>query len=264
MSLNISQEEIKSILKMINDIESKWGYSFANLNDGDEVMDELNAYLPDGYWLNSGASKCVIIPPHAPYVIKIPFLYNTDIAWNGDSYYWDSYAQTYRYRSDDDDYQVEFENAVYPISGGTGSDYCQSEAEYYQAAKEYGVADMLAETRFIGHAGGTAIYVQERCETYDDAALSHSEASEVAYDEAVEPMQQDSHMTYETRKERDYGWKFDRTFELRLVDSYSVKKLLKLFDFIEQEHLRDFHHGNIGTFAASGKPCIFDYSGYWD
>ena len=248
MSLNISQYEIQSILNMLNDLDE----SFWNLNDDEWLISNIESRLPCGYTCDAGASKLVIIPSDKPYVIKVPFTYNQDMYY--DCYDSDEDEEYY------DENTPEFSCAVYPISGGTGSDYCKSEAEYYEVAQNYGVADMLAETRYIGDANGAPIYVQEKCIgwNYADGVEISDEVRE-SYERKVSTL--DGAKTHDYAR---YGVEMDKDFEMRVLQSYSMDKLLQLFDFIREEHLGDFHTGNIGFFSANNKPCIFDYSGYWE
>lgn len=273
MGLKITQVEIDTILDKLTAVDRKYHCFNDGFSDWEDQLYDIEYELGrDEYDVRFGASKCAIVPidPNVNYVIKIPFHYNGDIycsSYTATVSRWDSDRQTYYHtwthvQSDGS----EFSCAEYPISGGHGWDYCQSEAEYYEVAKQYGIDEMFAETRLIGYVNGYPVYAQERCEPLCEVDESNCYSKNISdelvasYDSVLR--EKCSKSTYQ--HDPKYGWKLDREFELAIADTYSLKTLLGFFDFFEHETVGDFHRANIGFFRDSHKPCVFDYSGYWD
>lgn len=110
-------------------------------------MDMFKVYFGDSVILKSGATKGVIIPKDADFVIKIPFeAYNCGDNFNED-------------------------------------DYCQLEATAYENALIEGFEFVFVETKFVDIIDGIKIYVQPRVDEYardeDEEYLSCDESNEM-------------------------------------------------------------------------------------
>lgn len=262
MALVISQSEIQEAMEIILDACDNCDVNLDWLTDNDWVLDELRYSLPDDWDIECGASKMVFVPANKPYVIKLPLRSNEDL-YHGSSYYssWEnedtgSYHSHEYYAGENE----EFSHAVYPLSGTYGADYCRSEVEFYEVAKAYHIDEMFAETREIGERRGITFYAQEKClplsQTDDPSKTAISEEIKQEY-EATFSKSLNPHFSRS-------GVVFVRDFELRIADVYGITMLSNFVKFKAKERTGDYHSSNIGFFAATGKPCVFDYSGYWD
>jgi hypothetical protein len=115
-----------------NGIESWEGFCYGDDFDGEA----------DGYEIRTGASKVVLIPYGAEYVIKIPYYGQLD-DWDGSP--------------------IAYEGAwVSEIDTDNTNDYCELEAAVYDEAVEWGVEDFFVPTTWFCDIGHIPIYVQPR------------------------------------------------------------------------------------------------------
>lgn len=187
--------------------------------------------LDDGWDYEYGASKLVIIPKHLDFVVKIPF---------GAVGYYD----------DDDNYCCDpFERAYYAEEDDYGWDYCRSEAEYYDLAREAGISFFFAKTTYIGDICGVPIYVQEKIEIQEDVWRSHTDNQRTDSREKVEKMGL-------------WGCGLNDDFLTELFDYYSDDEVAALFKFIRTYHLGDLTDSNVGYDPVTGAPVLSDYSDF--
>lgn len=187
----------------------------------ERVYDQLDKNVETAF----GVSKFVIFLNNDE-VAKIPF--------NG-SFWYDS--------NEEDGYRFdEFNN----------SDYCATEAAVYADAVALGVEKFFASTKYYGKtAEGTPVYISERVYSLyeDDNIRSKITSSEASNKKATEI-------------KTDYSVHISSTEWLaKAIEFYGADAVINLIDFIELEHINDFHSGNIG-FRKDGSPVLLDYSGY--
>lgn len=173
-----------------------------------------------------GASKFVIIPSDANFVVKIPFN-----GWFEEDREENSGLKFY-----------EFECCY---------DYCEKELNIYNSLAGSGFQHIFAETAFVGKtAEGRGIYIQEKIATTYSDGESSRKASEGSKD-AVARM----HSKYG----RDYLSFEDDWLELA-VECYGEEATSKMLAYVE-ENIWDMHRGNYG-YRSDGTPVIIDYSDF--
>jgi hypothetical protein len=187
-----------------------------------------------------GASKMVIIPEGADYVIKIPFTGQEESVYDGyDEDGYDEYHQEY----------IDFDNSIY----GDGWDYCLTEAVHYNKAKRNNVEKIFCKTRCIGKVSGHPIYIQERAETYysykNKNMQSRSRKSKT-------PKEVENICVKKRFSQFNIRWQTD------VYNYYGEKIFNKFMDFIKKERIQDLHSDNIGYLGA--RPVILDYSGWFE
>lgn len=234
---------------IFNEILGKVPFDMIGEDDfNDESGDGyIGAYLPDDCETACGASKYVILPPNADYVIKIPFKVSDD--------YQDCGHYTHNEETDEDEwvedegegYYLEFEGAEYCLTGEVGWDYCRAEAEYYQAAEDEGLQIFFAKTVYIGSICGWPIYVQERCSTfYNSDGHPHSD--------------EERHSTEKRLKELHIYTHFATDFVIDLINQYGEDETKHLFQFLEEYRIGDMHTSNYGYMGDYA--ILIDYSSF--
>ena len=202
-----------------------------DFNYGDVSM--ITNYLPEGWDVSAGCTKCVIIPPEDhDYVIKIPF--NTD-------YY------------EDDDSEEGYSPLEYghlPLSDEYTGDYCAVEEEYSYLAEQEGVDEFFALTKCVGYVFDNTlpVYVQERCSGLNYSTPPSSPATR--------------HTAKELKDKSATLYNFRTDFLEASVLVYGEEALKKLDRFIENWEVKDLHEGNYGYKYNTFIPKIFDFSGY--
>ncbi len=195
---------------------------------GDTLKSVIDQVLKIGCEFAYGISKFVVFL-NDKEVVKIPF--------NG----------VFKYNENSDDYDNFNEFSVI--------NYCEIEANYYEEAKEWGVAEFFAGTRFVGYTKDhTPFYVSERINaTIDDMWNKVSEDSIHA-----------AHVYADSRK-GVRGRKLSDHWLALALERYGKAKVDKFIDFLVAFDINDLHQGNIG-FRDNGDPVLIDYSGFnaWD
>lgn len=144
------------------------------------------------------------------------------------------------------EWEEELQEYTGAVNSNDASDnYCATEEELYQKAKENGVEEFFLETKCIGTYEGIPIYIQPKVESG-------------MYGTGVTPSK-DSEAIYKAYKETELGV-FDNYFGAMIIEFYGEIKSLKLFNFIKEQNINDLHAGNCGFMGNA--PVIFDYSGY--
>lgn len=184
-----------------------------------------------------GASKMVIIPKGADYVIKIPFTGQEETTY-------DDY---------DDDYYQEFIDFNYSLYGD-GWDYCLTEAVHYNKAKRKNIEKIFCKTRCIGKVSGHPIYIQERAEDY------YSHRSKNAQSKSSRKSKTSKEIENICRENRFS--QFNIKWQTDVYNYYGEKIFNRFMDFIKKECIQDLHSGNIGYLGA--RPVILDYSGWFE
>lgn len=180
--------------------------------------------------IRTGVSKVVIIPHDSSYVLKIP----------------------YRGARDGEDY-YDFHYAGNKIRDW---DYCETEAEIYDAFKAEGLECFLAKTvRYGEDATGYPLYIQEKCITSYD------------YEDS------DSNYTYDDTERKAFRSMFacgiavaNNTWNMKAIMCYGVEKYIRFMQFCMDRFpdvLNDLHSGNYG-YRTDGSPVLIDFSSWND
>ena len=152
--MRIDKEEIKYILEGLSNCHFD---ELCSENSESLIYDIVADDYED---FATGATKIVLIPEDAEYVIKIPFSHSLQ-----DISKWDAELEEYV------NFYQEFECAPF----GGGWDYCCSEVEVYKMACEHNVAQYFLPIQYIGEFNGHPVYAQEKVEMYDRyTTTSHS------------------------------------------------------------------------------------------
>lgn len=197
-----------------------------------EVVDEkIFAHLPDDFkydW-NEGASKLVITPYNADYVIKIPY--------NGQYYRSTKQFEQFLSANSSDDYFW---------------DYCLTETLVWRLAKIENVHKAFAKERIIGMINGHPIYIQQRAEVFTDSDEYYSD-DEVKKEKTKKYCEKKGLITF---YEEALGWQADA------LEYYGPKQFDKIMSFIERNSIGDFHNSNLGYIGR--KPVFIDFSDFFD
>ena len=178
-------------------------------------------------WVSTGATKMVIGSNELNCVLKIPF----------QGTWWDE-------EIDDEYTESHFDEFCH-------GDYCYSEVDIYQHAKAFGVAEVFAETSFVGDLKcGIPVYKQVKV-----LAINESGSSRTPSNAAIKKA-----------KDRYYSSPFSTPWTALVIDIYGEEYFDKLMTFIDDicpEIGDDWHSGNYG-YTYDGLPIILDYSGYFE
>lgn len=132
-----------------------------------------------------------------------------------------------------------------------GEDYCETEAENFQKAKDAGLDKFFASTEYLTTFRGIKVYVSERAE------VSYEKLSSDLYSHLKES-------GYEDREIDNYIDEVDNDNEFfeELLPYYvdSDKLTQDLLYFIEVNRINDLHSNNIGYLGD--RMVLIDYSGY--
>lgn len=203
---------------------------------------ELGRYMeknyPDFHFeVASGATKCVIVPEGEDYVLKIPFTGYED--WENQPYEEDEETGEWTY-DDNWDAFVPFE-AIY--------DYCKAEVDNYQFAIIEGLEDVFAEISLLGYIKGFPIYVQKKVTTFWQTR------NRVKHTEEERTSLKNSYKRGDLEK-LPIDWCLD------FIAAYGEEKFMNFLIFTIECHINDLHGDNVAY--RNGKPCLSDFSGYWE
>lgn len=188
----------------------------------------------DNFYLDNGASKCVIIPTFADYVIKLP--------------YTGEYFEADEMEGETEPYYQSFTEAA---DHAEGWDYCQVEYLHYQIAKAAGMDQYLAPTLFLGNMAGSGfpVYIQPKCKIFSHTTSHHSHEERES-----------------TRKTlisngilRFHVLPIDWMIDFQNV--YGESELINFINFLENEGWGDLRADNVGY--LNGKPVLVDYSDFY-
>lgn len=177
------------------------------------------------YMIDSGATKVVLIPMDASFVIKIPFFGEKDWDWdNGPIPYMGAYAPGLE--------EVEPNN------------YCELEAELYKEAVKWELEKFFVPTVFFGDICGLPVYIQPRI--YQTKRL----------------VAKDSVYKYASIKGSS---EFDTDVGANLVEFYSLSDIERLLRFFKHYKIDDVDNfRNSGYDRISGRYVFWDYAGFKD
>ena len=207
--------------------------TFDGILTENDFEDKVLSNLPDDlkYHYEYGATKLVIILPDCDFVIKIPF--------SG------SYQEIYQDRTDDyEEEYVEFENADFETCEW---DYCKTEVNRYNLAKNVGIEKYFAKTECIGMVNHYPIYIQQKAEIFADVKDLNSYSEE-------------KKSSTREKCDKEDLWCFNECWLSDLLD-YCGDKIFSFFmSFIKDNDFDDLHSSNIGY--INGVPVLVDYSGF--
>ena len=175
-----------------------------------------------------GATKAVAVVSGCSSVLKVPY----SGKWDYD-------------KSVDCDYFTKFEGA--DNSKDHNWDYCLTEYEVYEAAKENGLDIFFPKTEIMGECESGTVIKQERVlDFYEYCSISEDRTIELAYLDAK------------------YCDLINSQWIAAAIERYGRTMVDKLIDFLEDNFpivVEDLHNGNIG-FRENGDPIILDFSGW--
>ncbi len=222
--------------------------------------------LKDNYVFNghnwhydSGASKGVIIIDNFSYVIKIPFM-------GGNDYYDCSYDTIRESRigkthySSDDYTHISPEAQYYPFCGAKENcdeierdwDYCELENYIYNKAVEEGLETCFAATKILGFINDYPIYYQPTAIIY--CQIENSKMSKINSDSTKRGEAIRAHSDTYIDERIPSVWLGE------FLEFFGEQMFNKLFHFINEYNLSDFHYGNMGY--IDNIPVLVDYSGF--
>ena len=228
--------------------------------DYDEPFKEYYNYFKDAVGASkvmNGISKLVVFFDAYPnYVFKIPFYGYLEIPEADEDDYKDCAALgklcPWYSRDDIKYYKCASHDNEYPV---LNDDYCAAEAYLYTLAKKAKVASMLAKTIYLGKVCGLDVYVSE-CVPSEYNCNIASKTSKHSVDRARKILT-NSNKKYNLYSELYAG-------ELAIfIENYGVNAAKRLINFVNENHIGDFHSGNFGI-DANGRIKIIDYSGFYD
>lgn len=175
-----------------------------------------------------GATKAVAVVSGCSSVLKVPY----SGRWDYD-------------KSVDCEYFTRFEGA--DNSKDHNWDYCLTEYEVYEAAKENGLDIFFPKTEIMGECESGTVIKQERVlDFYEYCSISEDRTIELVYLDAK------------------YCDLINSQWIAAAIERYGRTMLDKLIDFLEDNFpivVEDLHNGNIG-FRENGDPIILDFSGW--
>lgn len=175
-----------------------------------------------------GATKAVAVVSGCSSVLKVPY----SGKWDYD-------------KSVDCDYFTRFEGA--DNSKDHNWDYCLTEYEVYEAAKENGLDIFFPKTEIMGECESGTVIKQERVlDFYEYCSISEDRTIELVYLDAK------------------YCDLINSQWIAAAIERYGKTMVDKLIDFLEDNFpivVEDLHNGNIG-FRENGDPIILDFSGW--
>jgi hypothetical protein len=219
---NINYEEILNVLK-----DCELQDRFTSYDTTEKILNFLPSYFE--FEENEGATKFVLMPFHASYVIKIPF--SGDYR---DGYGEDGYCE-FEYGNDDDNWNCW--------------DYCHAEILLLQSAKEYQVEEIFCQEEMIGQIQNFPIYIQEVAEVYDE-----SERSSSVTQEEIDFAEEQCEINNYYFKDSIMGWVAD------VINYYGEEKFEDLVEFIKDYDIEDLHMGNVGYIGS--RPVIIDFASF--
>ena len=117
----------------------------------------------------------------------------------------------------------------------------------YEDAIDFNVEMFFAEVKVAGYsANGLPFWEQPLCIPYQ----SHKSTPTKDSLERVEKLNEIMHNP------------FRNDWAAECIDVYGEDAWVAFLDFLDQYDVRDLHSGNYGWEAETGRPIVFDYSGY--
>lgn len=255
--MKLTKEYILECIEKYCDLEDLGEYNFES-----KVASALHyAECFNCSWTwDCGVSKGVLIFSDLDFVVKIPFAGHFDYI---ESHYEDRNGDWVNssYKTERTDAStcgrrwVEGEDYFENFSGAACEnhwDYCEVEAIRYRHAEQANIAVLFAKTEWIGNVHKYPIYIQERCNMFQEESTSNQERYKSRTKSDYEEVNT-------LRNKYDFH-SIDDNWVLDFLIYYGEEMFKKLADFIFNEDIYDLHNGNIGY--INGRPCLVDYSSY--
>lgn len=228
-TLLVEDKLTKVFNEIVKKVPEKFGWDEYNTDkENTKIVSEAlkDAKVVGGAYC--GATKAVAVVSGCSSVLKVPY----SGKWEYDE-------------SVDCDYFTRFRGA--DNSEDHGWDYCLTEYEIYEAAKENGLDIFFPKTEIMGKCKSGTIIKQEK-------VLNFYEYCPVSEDETIEFVNSDI----------KYYCFADSLWVAAAIERYGKAMVDKLIDFLENNFpivTEDLHNGNIG-FRKNGEPIILDFSGW--
>lgn len=228
-TLLVEDKLTKVFNEIVKKVPEKFGWDEYNTDkENTAIVSEAlkDANVAGGTYC--GATKAVAVISGCSSVLKVPY----SGKWDYDE-------------SVDCDYFTRFRGA--DNSEDHGWDYCLTEYEVYEAAKENGLDIFFPKTEIMGECKSGTIIKQEK-------VLDFYEYCPVSEDETIEFVNSDI----------KYYCFADSLWVAAAIERYGKAMVDKLIDFLENNFpivIEDLHNGNIG-FRKNGEPIILDFSGW--
>lgn len=240
--MHINEDFINDILEKL-DLPEEFGVeenSEENLYDITDIINSNNAEAA------YGATKMVIIPNDADYVIKVPFngmWYDTETKNIYGEYEWETEFEKFQNAND-----LELKEEDNDIDNSCpDDDYCRNELIKYNIAVKYGFSEFFPKTEWFKREGYHDIYIQEKCWTL--------------YGKDQKEVSQKTKDSYEQRK-NELICAISKEWLLQAIEWYGVDRLIEFLKFANKYRMNeDLHTNNVG-FNAEGAPIILDFSGF--
>lgn len=228
-TLSVEDKLTKVFNEIVKKVPEKFGWDEYNTEEENtKIVSEAlkDAKVAGGAY--RGSTKAVAVISGCSSVLKVPYCGK----WDYDE-------------SVNCDYFTRFRGA--DNSEDHGWDYCLTEYEVYEVAKENGLDMFFPKTEIMGECKSGTIIKQER-------VLDFYEYCPISKDETIELV--DSNIRYS-----DFS---DSQWVAAAIERYGLAMVNKLIDFLDSKFpsvIEDLHNGNIG-FRENGDPVILDFSGW--
>lgn len=216
-------------------IPEKFGVNdYSDLVNEDLIFNQLPAEVTTTW----GITQFVIIDPELTDVIKIPF-----------SGVYEDIKQK--------------NNEWTEVYHDFNTNYAERTMNIYNDAEGAGLSDIFLEQKFLGlSANNKPIFRQEYVYPYEEGqppsgTNPSKESKDLVNKELKKYRQGESNLYY------NYWSIFYGEWIAAAIDWYGLDYVEKLFKFLDERELTDFHSGNYG-YRANGEPVIIDYCDYID
>lgn len=230
MTTSLVEDKLTKVFnEIVKKVPEKFGWDeYSTEEENTKIVSEAlkDAKVAGGAY--RGATKAVAVVSGCSSVLKVPY-----------SGKWD-YDESVHC-----DYFTRFKGA--DNSEDHNWDYCLTEYEVYEAAKENGLDIFFPKTEIMGECESGTIIKQER-------VLDFYEYCPISKDETIEFVNSDIR----------YYFFADSSWVAAAIERHGLAMVDKLIDFLDSKFpniIEDLHNGNIG-FRENGDPVILDFSGW--
>lgn len=208
-------------------------YHFPKDFYNENVLDLLYELPDDNIYCEYGASKVTIISKHfKDFVIKIPFTGDKEM-------------KKERFKYANSNLQHYYKNN----KNLSCWDYCHTDVEIYNLAKEKNIEKYFAEIKLLGYCDKHPIYIQEKCKIFTEKELNSIETEKI---KRLKEKLNSSSAEYSSS-----AWL------LEFSNRYGENELKKLTNFLDSFDISDLHKDNLG-YNKKGEMVLIDYSGFND
>lgn len=201
----------------------------------DKILDEVEENKIEGIETAEGATQFCFIDKLNKIVYKIPFNYN--LVYDKDLF------------DEDNKDIIEEDYSCYNLP--MQRNYTAYAETIYKLAKDFHVEQFFAKVEIVGYSiNKLPFWKQPLCIPFN---LSKAKKPSKDSLNKIKEMQKDGYF--------DIPFGYD-DWCAECIDAYGEEAWMKLLNFIDKYDIHDLHSGNYGWDAITGKPIIFDYSGY--